>query len=282
MYPRFHWSTMNDAHITAILHSLYWRAGGRNTASLPGMLRRIVDDGSHLHRQRAFPAEFEAIVLGLLASERIGYDEEFRLDVLELACEAGYPELAARLLEDGPALTSESAALCMATAIGAQQVGLMAVLLDAGLSPHSRDESGVPMFSHAVASGNTEIVERLIVAGAGPDQQGHALATAAIGGDADLLRLCLAHGASQEALDDAFALAGAAAQFDAMAMLLDAGACAEPALRQARQGGDEDHALLIRSLLFAQGRYDQLVSLEEIKAAALALLTPAADLTRPN
>ena len=67
-----------------------------------------------------------------------------------------------------------------------------------------------------------------------------------------------------------------------MAILLDAGACAESALRQARQVGDEDRALLIRSLLFAQGRYDQLLSLEEIKAAALALLSPAADLTKRN
>lgn len=273
---------MNDAHTTAILHSLYWRAGGRKTASLAGMLRRIVDDGSHLHRQQAFPAGFEAVVLGLLANERAGYDEELRLDMLELACEAGYSELAARLLDAGPALTSESAALCMATAISSQQVAVLDALLKAGLSPHIRDDAGVPMFSHAIASGNTDIIERLIAAGAGPDQEGHALATAAIGGDADLLRLCLARGASQEALDDAFTLATAGQQFDAMAILLDAGACAESALRQARQVGDEDRALLIRSLLFAQGRYDQLLSLEEIKAAALALLSPAADLTKRN
>lgn len=267
---------MNDAHITATLHSLYWRAGGRRPASVVNMLRRIVDDGSHLHRQNAFPADFEAIVLALLADGSAGWDEELPLDLLELACEAGYPKVAARLLKSGLALSSESAALCMATAIGSGQAALLDVLLDAGVSPHAADDAGIPMFSHAMAAGNGAIIGRLVAAGAGPDQQGQALAAAAIGGDADLLRLCLAPGASQQALDEAFALAAAAAQPDAMAMLLEAGACAGPALRQAQQGGDEDRTLLIRSLLFAQGRYDQLLSPEEISAAALALQPPAA------
>lgn len=273
---------MSDAHITATLHTLYWRAGGRKTASVADMLRRIVDDGSHLYRQRAFTADFESIVLALLANDSSARDEEWRLELLELACEAGYAALAARLLADRPALTAESAMLCMVTAIASEHALLLGVLLDAGLSPHGCDESGVSLFGHAIAAGNRAIIERLIAAGAGPDQEGHALATAAIVGDLDLLRLCLAHGTSQPVLDDAFGLSAAAAQPDAMALLLDAGACAEPALRQARQAGDEERALLIRSLLFAQGRYDQLLSLEEIKAAALALLPPVAALARPN
>ena len=266
---------MNDAHLTATLHSLYWRAGGRSPASVVDMLRRIVDDGSHLHRQKAFPADVEAVLLALIADESAGWDEELRLDLLGLACEAGYPELAARLLKSGVALSSERAALCLATAIGSGQAALLDVLLDAGVSPHGADDAGIPVFSHAVAAGNGAIIERLMAAGAGPDQQGHALAAAAIGGDAGLLRLCLAQGASQQALDDAFALAVAAAQPDTMAMLLEAGASAALALRQAWQCGDEDRTLLIRSLLFAQGRYDQLVSFEEIRAAALVLQPPA-------
>ena len=266
---------MNDAHITATLHSLYWRAGGRKTASAAGMLRRIVDDGSHLHRQGTFPADFEDIVLAVLARHGIVPDEEFRLDMLELACEAGYAALAARLLASGPALTAGSAALCLATAIRSGHLTLLEVLLDAGLSPHGSDDSGVPMFSHAIAAGNKAVIERLIASGTGPDQEGHALATAAIGGDAGMLRLCLAHGASQQALDEAFAMAVAAQQSGAMATLLEAGARAETALRQARQRGDEDASVLIRAALFAQGRYDQLVSQEEMKAAALALQPPA-------
>ena len=181
---------MSDAHISATLHSLYWRAGGRKTASMADMLRRIVDDGSHLHRQGAFAADFESIVLALLVHERIACDEEWRLALLELACEAGYAALAARLLANGPALTAESAALCMITAIGSEQALLLDVLLDAGLSPHGCDESGVPLLSHAIAAGNSAVIQRLVAAGAGPDQEGHVLAAAAIAGDLDLLRLC--------------------------------------------------------------------------------------------
>ena len=273
---------MSDAHITATLHSLYWRAGGRRTASVADMLRRIVDDGSHLCRQRAFTADFESILIALLANGSIACDEEWRLDLLELACEAGYAALAARLLASRQALAPESAALCMITALAAEHALLVGVLLDAGLSPHSCDECGIPLFSHAIATGNSAIIDLLVGAGAGPDQEGHALATAAILGDTDLLQLCLAHGASQPGLDNAFALSAAAAQPEAMAVLLDAGACAEPALRQARQAGDEERTLLIRSLLFAHGCYDQLLSLKEIRAAALALLPPVAALIKPN
>jgi hypothetical protein len=266
---------MDDAHINATLHSLYWRAGGRKTAGVAGMLRRIVDDGSNLYRQRAFPSDFEDILLALLAKDRMALDEEFRQELLELACETGYPRLAARLLASGRALTTENAALCMAIAIRHGHVALLDTLLKAGMSVHGGDESGTPVLSHAIAVGNSAAIELLIASGAKPDQQGHALATAAIHANAEQLRLCLAQGASQEALDDAFAMAVAAQQPEAMATLLEAGASAEAALQQARQRSDEDATVLIRATLFALGRYDQLVSQEEVKAAALALRPPA-------
>jgi hypothetical protein len=262
---------MDDAHINASLHSLYWRAGGRQTASAAGMLRRIVDDGSNLHRQRAFPPHFEEILLGLIARGRVALDEEFRQDLLELACETGYFRLAARLLANGVALTAENAELCMAIAIQHGHVALLQTLIDAGVSVHGADDSATSVLSHAIAVGNSAAIERLIASGARPDRQGHALAMAAIHYDADLLGLCLAQGASQQALDDAFAMAVAAQQPEAMATLLQAGACAEGALQQARQRGDEEATLLIRATLFTHGRYDQLVPQEEMKAAALAL-----------
>jgi hypothetical protein len=266
---------MDDAHINATLHSLYWRASGRKTAGATGMLRRIVDDGSNLQRQRAFPADFEDIVLALLASDRVTLDEELRQDMLELACESGYARLAARLLAGGLALTTGNADLYMAIAIRHGHVALLDVLLNAGVSVHGSDESGTPVLSHAIAAGNSAAIERLIASGAGPDQQGHVLATAAIHDNAELLRLCLAQGASQQALDDAFAMAVAAQQPGAMTTLLGAGASAEAALRQARQRGDEDASVLIRAALFAHGSYDQLVSQEKTTAAALVLQQPA-------
>lgn len=267
---------MDDAHINATLHSLYWHAGGRKTAGVTAMLRRIVDAGSNLQRLRAFPADFEDIVLALLARDSLMLDEEFRQDLLELACEACHARLATCLLAGELALTTENAALCMAIALRHGHVALLDCLLNAGVSVHGSDASGTPMLSHAIATGNSAAIERLIASGARPDAQGHALATAAIHGDAELLQMCLAHGASQQALDDAFAMAVAAQQPDAMAILLNAGASAEAALQQARQRGDEDASVLIRAALFAQGNYDQLLSPEEIRVAALALQTPAA------
>jgi hypothetical protein len=267
---------MDDAHINATLHSLYWHAGGRQTAGAAGMLRRIVDDGSNLHQQRAFPPDFEEIILVLLAKDRVALDEEFRQDLLELACETGYPRLAAYLLASGLALTTGNAALCMAIAIQHGHLALLHTLLDAGVSVQGGDDSGTPVLSHAIAVGNSAAIELLIASGAKPDQQGHALAMAAIHDHTQLLRLCLAQGASQEALDDAFAMAVAAQQSDAMATLLEAGASAEAALQQARQRSDEEATMLIRAALFTHGRYDQLVSQEEMQAAALALRLPTA------
>jgi len=267
---------LSDAHITATLHSLYWRAGGRRTASVADMLRRIVDDGSHLHRQRAFPPEFEEIILVLLARDRVALEEEFRQDLLELACEIGYARLAAYLLANGLALTTENAALCMAISIRQGHVALLGTLLSAGASVHGADDSGTPVLSHAIAFGNSAAIDLLFAFGASPDPQGHALATAAIHGRVELLQLCLAKGASQEALDHAFAMGVAAQQPCAMATLLETGASAEAALQQARQRGDEDAIVLIRAALFAHGRYDQLVSEEDLKAAALTLRPPAA------
>jgi ankyrin repeat protein len=269
---------MDDAHINAILHSLYWRAGGRRTASSAVMLRRIVDDGSNLHRQRAFPSHFEEILLGLLAREPIALDAEYRQDLLELACETGYTRLASRLLTSGAALTAENGALCMAVAIQHDHVALLPTLIDAGVSVHD-DDSATSVLSQAIAAGNNAAIELLIASGARPDQQGHALTMAAIHNHTQVLRLCLAQGASQEALNDAFAMAVAAQQPEAMATLLEAGASAEAALQQARQRGDEEALGLIRATLFTQGRYDQLVSQEELEAAALAL-QPAAILNK--
>lgn len=267
---------MDDAHINATLHSLYWRAGGRKTAGVAGMLQRIIDDGSNLQRQRAFPADFEDIVLALLARDSVMPDEEFRQDLLELACEAGYARLAACLLAGGIALPTENAALCMAIALRHGHVALLDTLLNAGVSVHRSDASGTPMLSHAIAAGNSVAIECLIASGASPDVQGHALATAAIHDNAELLQMCLAQGASQQALDDAFAMAVAAQQPSAMTTLLNAGASAEVALRQARPRGDEDASVLIRAALFAQGRYEELLSPDEIRAAALALPSRAA------
>lgn len=266
---------MDDAHINVILHTLYWRAGGRKLADMDGMLRRIVDDGSNLLRQKALPADFEMIVLTLLAERGVARENEFRQDLLELACEAGYARLAARLLDTGLVLTAENGALCMTIAICHGHPHLVEALINAGAPAHAHDASGVPMLSHAIAAGNSAAIERLIAAGAGPDPRGHALATAAIHANAELLRLCLAQGAPQQALDEAFALALAAGQVGSMAALLEAGADAEPALQQARQHGDEEASLLIRAALFAQGRYDQLLPSQDMQAAALALQAPA-------
>ncbi|HEX8885805.1 MAG TPA: ankyrin repeat domain-containing protein [Noviherbaspirillum sp.] len=262
---------MDDALINATLHSLYWRAGGRRTASSAVMLRRIVDDGSNLHRQRAFPSHFEEVLLALLARERISLDAEYRQDLLELACETGYARLASRLLTSDAALTAENGALCMAMAIRHGHVALLQTLIDAGASVHDEDESAATGLSHAIAAGNNAAIEVLIASGARPDRQGHALAMAAIHNHAQVLQLCLAQGASQEALDDAFAMALAAQQPEAMATLLEAGASTEAALQQARQRGDEEAIVLIRATLFTHGRYDQLVSQEEMEAAALTL-----------
>src|SRR6476620_5632441 len=136
---------MDDAHINATLHSLYWRAGGRKTASVTGMLRRIVDDGSNLQRLRAFPADFEDIVLALLARDSVMQDEEFRQDLLELACEAGYDRLAACVLAGGIALTTENAALCMSITLRHGYGALLDTLLDAGVSVHGSDVSATPV-----------------------------------------------------------------------------------------------------------------------------------------
>lgn len=266
---------MDDARTNAILHNLYWRAGGRKHAGTEAMLRRIVDDGSNLLRQQAFPADFEGIVLTLLARHGMAREEEFRLDMLELACEAGYARLAAHLLANGLVLTAENGALCMAIAICHGHAPLLEILIDAGASVHASDSAAIPMLSHAIAAGNRAVIERLFAAGARPDRQGHALATAAIHGDAQMLGLCLAQGASQQALDEAFALALAAEQPETMAALLEAGADAGPALEHARQRGDEQAPSLVRAALFAQGRYDQLLPQPALTAAP-ALQAPAA------
>ena len=266
--------TMTDAHIAVTLHSLYWRAGGRQAACAMQMLQRIADDGSHLLGKGAFPADFEALVLAVLAREDYPESGELHLDLLELACEAGFRRLAAVLLRDGPALSDAEACQCMVVAIRSGQPALAAVLLEAGVSPHCRDEAGTPLLSHAIGARQAGIMQLLKAAGARPDEEGCALATAAVAGRADLVCECLAYGPAQAALDAALAAATAAGQHEAMAVLLDAGASAGAALRQAVLSGDADQAGLIRAALAAQLQGRHTPSLEDLAAAARALAPP--------
>lgn len=264
---------MDEAHITHTLQHLYWRAGGRQAACAMEMLQRIADDASRLHRLSALPADLEDIVIATLEMERETAmpDAELRRDLLEMACEAGYPRLAALLLRAGPAPDDTQAAQCMVTAIRAGHAPVLAVLLRAGLPADGHDASGAPLLSHAIAAGDSAIIALLTQAGARPDQEGHALSTAAIAGDTSLLQLCLVHGATQRALDEAFGMAAAAGRQAAMVMLLDAGASSAAALQHARQRGDADMAALIRSALFTQGQYEQLVQPDDLRAVAQAL-----------
>lgn len=236
---------MNDAQITAVLLPLYHRAGGRGAVAMDEMLHRIADDGSHLLRLHAFPAAFEATALEVVTRHGAQMDEELRIDLLALACEAGYGELAAALLEIGIAWRVGDAYQCMVLAIQAREPALVALLLDLGIDAALRGECGTPLLSHAITSGDAAIVSLLRQAGARADNEGSALAAAAISGQLAMIRMCVDDGASLAALSDALDQAAAAGQHQALVLLLQAGAPVDPALLHATQRGDTEMVDLI-------------------------------------
>jgi hypothetical protein len=236
---------MNDAQITAVLLPLYQRAGGRGAVAMDEMLHRIADDGSHLLRLHAFPAAFEAAALEAVTRHGAQMDQELRIDLLALACEAGYGELAAGLLDIGIAWRVGDAYQCMVLAIKAHQPALLALLLHSGIDAALRGECGTPLLSHAIASGNAAIVSLLRQAGARADNGGSALAAAAISGQLAMIRMCVDDGASMAALGDALDQAAAAGQHEALVLLLQAGAPIDPALLHATQRGDTEFVDLI-------------------------------------
>ncbi|MET0962820.1 MAG: ankyrin repeat domain-containing protein [Noviherbaspirillum sp.] len=236
---------MNDAHLTAALEPLYRRAGGKRAAGIDEMLQRIADDSSRLLRVQAFPAGFEAIVLDALRRHGAQMDGELRIDLLALACEAGYAELAAALLTQGIAWREGDAYQCMALAIQARQPALVRLLLEAGISAASCGACGTPLLSHAISAGDADIVRLLRTAGARADNEGAALAAAAISGRLDMISMCVEDGVSTAALGDALDHAAAAGHHEAVRLLLQRGAPVDPALLHATQRGDTEMAELI-------------------------------------
>lgn len=238
---------MNDAQITAVLLPLYHRAGGRDGAGINEMLHRIADDGSHLLRVHAIPADFEAAALEAVTRHGAKMDPELRIDLLALACEAGHGELAAGLLDIGIVWRAGDAYQCMVLAIQARAPVLLARLLRFGIDASLRGECGTPLLSHAIASGDVAIARLLRQAGARADNEGSALAAAAIGGQAEMIRMCVDDGASLAALGDALDQAAVAGQHQALMMLLQAGAPVDPALLHATQRGDTEMVDLIHT-----------------------------------
>ena len=236
---------MNDAQITAVLLPLYHRAGGRGAAGIDEMLHRIADDGSHLLRLHAFPAAFEAAALEAVTLHGAQMDQELRIDLLALACEAGYGELAAGLLDIGVAWRVGDAYQCTVLAIQARQPALVALLLDLGIDAAMRGECGTPLLSHAITSGDAAIVSLLRKAGARADSDGSALAAAALSGQLEMIRMCVDDGASLTTLADALDQAAMAGQHQTVLHLLQAGAPVDPALLHATQRGDSEMVDLI-------------------------------------
>ena len=247
MSPPLH-TAMNDAQITAVLLPLYHRAGGRRAPGMDEMLHRIADDGSHLLRLHAFPAAFEAAALEAVTRHGAQMDQELRIDLLALSCEAGYGELAAALLSIGIAWRDGDAYQCMVLAIQARQSALLALLLQAGIDAAMRGECGTPLLGHAIASGDAAIVTLLREAGARADSEGAALAAAAISGQLAMISMCIADGASSAALADALDHAAEAGQHRALVLLLQAGAPVDPALLHATQRGDTEAVNLIAAI----------------------------------
>jgi ankyrin repeat protein len=231
---------MNEAQIKAALSPLYHRAGGRQVAGIDEMLHRIADDSSCLLRVQAFPPAFEAAVLAAVIRNGTQMNSELRIDLLALACEAGYGELAAALLDIGIAWRDGDAYQCMLLAIQARRPALLALLLQAGIDPAMRGECGTPLLSYAVATGDAHIADMLRKAGARADIEGSALAAAAIGGQSEMIRMCVDDGASLSTLGDALDLAATASQHHAVTLLLQAGAPVDPALTHATQRGDTE------------------------------------------
>ena len=236
---------MDDAQITAILLPLYHRAGGRHTAGIDDMLHRIADDGSHLLRLHAFPAAFESAVLEAVNRHGTQMDNELRLDLLALACEAGYQRLASALLGIGIEWREGDAYPCMVLAIHTRQPALVALLLDAGIDAALRSECSTPLLCHAISAADTDIVSMLRQAGARADSEGLALSAAVVSGELEMIRMCVDDGASVAALGDALDQAAMAGQHQAVVQLLQAGAPVDPALLHATQRGDKEMVDLI-------------------------------------
>ena len=231
---------MNEAQIKVVLLSLYHRAGGRHETGIDEMLHRIADDSSHLLRLNAFPAAFESAALAAMARHGVQIDQELRIDLLALSCEAGYVELAAALLDGGIAWRDGDAYQCMLLAIQARRPPLLALLLQAGIDAAMRGECGTPLLSHAVATGDVTVVSMLRKAGARADIEGTVLAAAAVGGQLEMIRMCVDDGGSLSSLGDALDLAAAAGQYHAVTLLLQVGAPIDPALMHATQRGDTE------------------------------------------
>jgi hypothetical protein len=236
---------MNNAQVSAVLLPLYHRAGGRDATGIHDMLHRIADNSSHLLRLHAFPAGFEAAVLEVVACDGAQMASELRLDLLALACEAGFRELAAALLAIGIAWRNGDAYQCMVLAIESGRPATVALLLRAGIDAGLRGECGIPLLTHAIAAGDVVIVSMLRKAGARADSEGSALSAAAVSAKPEMIRMCLDDGASQAALGDALDQAAMAGQHQAVIQLLQAGAPVDPALLRATRRGDDEMADLI-------------------------------------
>jgi hypothetical protein len=237
---------MNEAQIKAVLLPLYHLAGGRHEAGIHELLYRIADDSSRLLRLQAFPPAFESAARAAVMHYDGGQmGQELRIDLLALSCEAGYAELAAALLEAGIAWRDGDAYQCMVLAIQARRPALLTLLLDAGIDAAMRGECGTPLLSHAVATDDAVIVAMLRKAGARADSEGLTLASAAIGGQPQMIQMCVEDGASLSALSDALDLAANACRHQAVVALLQAGAPVDPALTDATLRGDTDMVELI-------------------------------------
>jgi len=242
----------DDEQAAAALQALYWRAGGRRAATPEAMLRQIADDASNLLRVAAFPPEFESTALAVLQRHGTGIDAELRIDLLALACEAGYAGLAAALLKARIAWRDGDRFECTALAIQSGQPALVSLLLAAGIDARTRSASGATLLSHAIAAGDAGIVQLLRDAGARDDVHGRALAAAAISGNLEMIRMCIADGAGKAALASALDHAAQAGQHPAAALLLQAGAPVDPALLNASRRGDTEALDLIQASLSAQ------------------------------
>jgi len=233
---------MNEAQIKTVLLPLSRHAGGRHEAEIDELLHRIADDSSHLLRLQAFPPAFEPAALAAVMHYGAQMDPELRIDLLALSCQAGYAELAAALLEAGIAWRDGDAYQCMVLAIQARQPALLALLLDAGIDAAMRGECGTPLLSHAAAVGDATIVAMLRNAGARADSEGLTLAAAAIGGQPQMIQMCVDDGVSLSSLCDALDLAASAGRYQAVVALLQAGAPVDPALTHATLRGDIETA----------------------------------------
>ena len=236
---------MDDAQITTVLLPLYHRAGGTCAAGIDAMLHRIADDSSHLLRLYAFPAAFEAAALEAVKRHGAQMDSELRIDLLALACEAAYCELATALLEISVVWRDGDAYQCMVLAIQAREPMLVALLLRNGIDAAMRGECGTPLLAHAMAAGDAATVDMLRKAGARADSEGLALSAAAVSGQLEMIRLCVDDGASLTTLGNALDFAVMAGQHRAVVQLLQAGALVDPALLHAMQLGDNEIVDLI-------------------------------------